>query len=92
MDIMLSDCSNAANEMSRNGGFAPALWVLGCLPRAPPTMDDEENVLSTTDRGLESGSAIGSTTATDLEGGPHPVVTGSAPVQGDCTWTESLLQ
>ena len=45
MDMMLSDCSNAANEMSRNGGFAPAQCVLGCLPRAPPTMDDEEECL-----------------------------------------------
>ena len=28
MDMILSECLNAANEMTRHGGFAPAQWVL----------------------------------------------------------------
>ena len=40
MDMILSECLNAVNEMARHGGFAPALWVLSRLPRNPVTMGD----------------------------------------------------
>ena len=45
MDMILSECLNAANEMTRHGGFAPAQWVLSRLPRSPATMGDEEECL-----------------------------------------------
>ena len=35
MDMILSECLNAVNEITRHGGFAPALWVLSRLPRNP---------------------------------------------------------
>ena len=35
MDMILSECLNAVNEMTRHGGFAPAQWVLSRLPRKP---------------------------------------------------------
>ena len=31
MDVILSECLNAATEMSRHGGFASAQWVLSRL-------------------------------------------------------------
>ena len=40
-DMSLSDCLNAANEMTRHGGFVPAQWVLSRLPRNPATIGDE---------------------------------------------------
>ena len=36
MHIILSECLNAVNEMTRHGGFAPAQWVLSRLPRNRP--------------------------------------------------------
>ena len=45
MDMTLSDCLNAANEMTRHGGFAPAQWALSRLPRNPATMGDEDECL-----------------------------------------------
>ena len=38
MDMILSECLRAANEMTRRAGFAPAQWVLSRLPRSPATM------------------------------------------------------
>ena len=46
MDMILSECLNAANEMSRHGGFAPVQWVLSRLPRSPATMGDEDECLA----------------------------------------------
>ena len=45
LDMILSECLNAANEMTRHGGFAPAQWVLSRLPRSPATMGDEDECL-----------------------------------------------
>ena len=45
MDMILSECFNAANEMIRHGGFAPAQWVLSRVPRNPATMGDEDECL-----------------------------------------------
>ena len=45
MDMILSECLNAVNEMTRPGGFAPAQWVLPRLPRNPATMGDEDECL-----------------------------------------------
>ena len=45
MDTILSECLNAANEMTRHGGFAPAQWVLSRLPRSLATMGDEDECL-----------------------------------------------
>ena len=45
MDMILSECLNAANEMTRHGGFAPAQWELSRLPRNPATMGDEDECL-----------------------------------------------
>ena len=42
MDMILSECLNVTNEMTRHGGFAPAQWVLSRLPRNPATMGDED--------------------------------------------------
>ena len=42
MDMILSECLNAANEMTRHGGFASAQWVLSRLPRSLATMGDED--------------------------------------------------
>ena len=42
VDIILSECSNAANEMSRQGGYAPAHRVLSRLPRNLATMGEED--------------------------------------------------
>ena len=38
MDMILSECLNAVDEMTRHGGFALAQWVLSRLPRNPATM------------------------------------------------------
>ena len=38
MDMILSECLNAVNEMTRHGGFAQAQRVLSRLPRNLPTM------------------------------------------------------
>ena len=45
MDMILSGCLNAANEMTRHGGFAQAQWVLSRLPRSPTTMSGEDECL-----------------------------------------------
>ena len=59
MDIILSECSNAANEMTRHGRFAPAQRVLARLPRNPATMGDEGECL---DVGAPQAYADGPTT------------------------------
>ena len=41
MDMVLTECINSMNEMSRHGGFAPAQWVMNRLPRALATQGDE---------------------------------------------------
>ena len=56
MDMILSACLNAANEMTRHGGFALAQWVLS---RLPPTMGDEDECL---DVGAPQAHARGPTT------------------------------
>ena len=45
MDMILSECLNAANEMTRHEGSAPPQWVLSRLPRSPATMGDEDECL-----------------------------------------------
>ena len=45
MDMILSDCLIAANEMTRHGGFALAQWVLSRLPRSLANMGDEDECL-----------------------------------------------
>ena len=45
MDMILSECLNAANEMTRPGGFAPAQCVLSRLPRNLATMGEEDECL-----------------------------------------------
>ena len=45
MDMILSECLNAANEMTRHGCFAPAQWVLSRLPRSPATMGGEDECI-----------------------------------------------
>ena len=45
VDVVFSERLNAANEMTRHGGFAPAQWVLSRLPRNPATMCDEGECL-----------------------------------------------
>ena len=40
-EMNLSECLNAANEMTRHGGFALARWVLSRLPRSLVRDDDE---------------------------------------------------
>ena len=45
MDLILSECLNAANEMTRPGGFAPAQCVLSRLPRNLATMGEEDECL-----------------------------------------------
>ena len=42
MDMIFSVFLNAANEMTRHVGFAPAQWVLSRLPRSPAAMGDED--------------------------------------------------
>ena len=59
MDMILSECLNAANEMTRHGGFAPARWVLSRHPRNPATMGDEGECL---DVGALQAHADGQTT------------------------------
>ena len=59
MDAILSECLNAANEMTRHGGFAPAQWVLSHLPRSPATMGDEDECF---DVGALKAHADGPTT------------------------------
>ena len=59
MDMILGECLNAANEMTRHGGFAPAQWVLSRLPRNPATMGDEDECL---DVGAPQAHADGPTT------------------------------
>ena len=44
MDMILNECLNAANVMTRHGGFAPAQWVLSRLPGNPATMVMKTNV------------------------------------------------
>ena len=41
VDMALTECINALNELARHGGFAPVRWVLAKFPRAPATMGDE---------------------------------------------------
>ena len=45
MDMILSECLIAANEMTRHGGFALAQWVLSRLPRSLANMGDEDECL-----------------------------------------------
>ena len=45
MDMILNECLNADNEMTRHGGFALAQWVPPRLPRSPATMGDEGECL-----------------------------------------------
>ena len=45
MDMILSECMNAVNEMTRLGGFAPAQWVLSRHPRNQATMGGEDECL-----------------------------------------------
>ena len=59
MDMTLSECLNAVNEMTRHGGFAPVQWVLSRLPRNPATMGDEDECL---DVGALQAYADGPTT------------------------------
>ena len=48
MDIIVSECLNAANEMTRHGGFAPAQWALSRPPRSSATVAEEKmNACST---------------------------------------------
>ena len=42
MDMLLSRCLNAANEMIRHGGSLPAQWVFSRLPRSLAIGDDNE--------------------------------------------------
>ena len=37
MDMILSGCLNAANEMTQYGSFALARWVLSCFTAVLPT-------------------------------------------------------
>ena len=59
MDMILSECLNAANEMTRHGGFAPAHWVLSRLPRNLASMGHEDECL---DVGALQAHADGPTT------------------------------
>ena len=45
MDMILNECWNAANELTRHGGFAPGQWVLSRVPRSPATKGDEDECL-----------------------------------------------
>ena len=45
MDMILSECLNAANERTRHGDFAPAQWVLSRLLRSSATMGHEDECL-----------------------------------------------
>ena len=58
-DMILSECLNAANEMTRHGGCAPAQWVLSRLPCSLATMGDEDECL---DVGALQAHANGPTT------------------------------
>ena len=42
VDMCLTECITAMNELSRHGGFAPVQWVLAKFPRQPATFGDEE--------------------------------------------------
>ena len=42
VDMCLTECITAINEMARHGGFAPVQWVLARYPRSPATLGDEE--------------------------------------------------
>ena len=44
-DMILTECLNSANEMTRHGSFAPAQWLLSRFPRSPATMGDEDECL-----------------------------------------------
>ena len=59
MDMILSECMSAANEMARHGGLAPAQWELSRLPRNPATVGDEDECL---DVGAVQAHADGPTT------------------------------
>ena len=59
MDMILSECLNAVNEMTRHGNFAPIQWVLSRLPRNPDTMGNEDACL---DVGALQACADGPTT------------------------------
>ena len=41
VDMCMTECINAMNELTRHGGFAPVQWVLAKFPRQPATMGDE---------------------------------------------------
>ena len=57
--IDVHDSLNAANELTRHGGFAPAQWVLSRLPRNAATVGDEDECL---DVGALQAYADGPTT------------------------------
>ena len=59
MDMILSECLNATNEITGHGGFAPAQWVFSRFPRNPALMGDEDECL---DVGAPQVHADGPTT------------------------------
>ena len=40
--MVMAECLNAINEMTRHGGFAPSQWVFNKFPRAPATQGGEQ--------------------------------------------------
>ena len=46
MNMILSECLNAVNEMTRHVGFASVQWVLSRLPRNPATLGNEDECLN----------------------------------------------
>ena len=42
IDMVLTECITASNEMRRHGGFAPVRWVLSKFPRQPATLGDDQ--------------------------------------------------
>ena len=45
MDMVLSECLNASNDLTRDGCIAFAQWVLSRFSRSPPTLGDEGECL-----------------------------------------------
>ena len=58
VDMILSECLNAVNELSRHGGFAPVQWVFSKFPRTPATQGDEQKF---SDIGAIQGHVDGAT-------------------------------
>ena len=42
IEMILTECLNACNELCRHGGFSPSQWVLGKFPRNPGSIHDEQ--------------------------------------------------